>query len=723
MPSIDTYGSLAGDRGDPQSEAINKALDENLNRQRTIQEEKARQQAIQDAQSGQPEKMTAQEKFEAKKAQKEAEKVDKETAKQQKKQTSVKDLYDVGIERIRALGYTIRLAPDGTHAQHHILKPQAPPEVKGITYPELFQPLQPIPADGNDLKTIQKDFQEQPGRTEPWQGLADFWEPLYRPTHAATDLANYTTRLLAQQADTSLFSENDPISYNQTFDPDAALTQRGIHNNPEVWVPATNWFSPELRKVEFKDIFGVFPDAERELLQIIIGRMGVGPQDTLPLGWTKPLKHTFRSAAVVLGGAGIGKSTLFKDGLVKAISKGGFRSATFRDTDARFGLGKVCRADLAYKDDTTVPTLKAFMGSEITKQMITGGTIETEEKFENSAKTATKPIFILIANKWDPKGQYDLDDGIIDRIKVLNIFSPDEIKMIEQGAEVRGFEGRTELSKRSPSLLPETHIAWLCEETNVSVEALFLWALRLATDKFWDLIKDKNKMSSSIAHEPNKLMIEVRRQTTRCRIRFKPDLTESIVRAMFISSALRHDTTKPKAKPWTMPELTKAETLVKGLNDLYWVFTDSSCYHLRDAMKLAWESADREPSHYWTAFKELNVNAVRRSVATFNNGYNLDQKSLNSVFIEVLEKLELRDGFKNRISLEHWAAAWQTVRVQEQAIKHQAEQLLEVLTEDEKTRLRNKKVAPTDEWVKSPDYSPELASEQAPDPRKGSSPA
>jgi hypothetical protein len=78
-------------------------------------------------------------------------------------------------------------------------------------------------------------------------------------------------------------------------------------------------------------------------------------------------------AAVVVGkDAGLGKSTIF-NGMTAAFSKCGFATHTFKSTEDRFGLKAAALADIAYKDDTAMKSLKQFLAAEETKILITNG--------------------------------------------------------------------------------------------------------------------------------------------------------------------------------------------------------------------------------------------------------------------------------------------------------------------------------------------------------------
>jgi len=61
--------------------------------------------------------------------------------------------------------------------------------------------------------------------------------------------------------------------------------------------------------------------------------------------------------------------------MTAAFSKCGFVTHTFKSTEDRFGLKTAAMSDIAYKDDTSLSSLKKFLGSEETKILITNGLI------------------------------------------------------------------------------------------------------------------------------------------------------------------------------------------------------------------------------------------------------------------------------------------------------------------------------------------------------------
>ena len=403
----------------------------------------------------------------------------------------VSELYNAGIALLKSRGFTVELDETGDHINHRILKPAPPPMVKGIKYPHSFNPLQDISTD-LDFEAIEACF--HPDICE--EAVREFWTPMFRPKAGDSDLLSFTERLLKMKRVNQAKNIHQTLDYGQTFDPAGVLGGDPVFN-PRIWVPDKNWFDPALRKVTFADVFTIFPEAEQEMLRLILGRIGVGRSNHLPPGRTEPVDHTARMAGVIVGkDAGLGKSTLF-NGLTAALQRCGFVTHTFKSTEDRFGLKAAALSDVAYKDDTSLASLKKFLAAEETKILITNGLFQVEEKFQNAEQIWPKTVILVNSNDWNSKFAYDLDPGIIDRIKIISTYREYEV------AKNREYLEGT-ISEGSPDLRPRAHIPYLAEKIGVSQEALYLWCLRLATDRFWNIITDVRDPSI------NRLQVEVR---------------------------------------------------------------------------------------------------------------------------------------------------------------------------------------------------------------------
>ena len=612
-----------------------------------------------------------------------------EKDKKGKEPTNLSELYNKGIEHLKTFNFTIELDESGDHVKHRILRPAPPQAVNGVTYPASFNPLQEI-SSIEDFTRVERAFES--AETE----VRDFWTPLFRPKGGETDLGNFAERLLKMKRIQQNINIHDTLDFGHTFDPDGALTGNQAVRSPRVWVPARAWFDEKLHQVTLADVFTIFPEAEREMLKMIIGRVGVGRSNHLPPNFLEPIDHTARMAAVIVGkDAGLGKSTIF-NGMTAAFSKCGFLTHTFKSTEDRFGLKQAALADIAYKDDTAMKSLRAFLSAEETKILITNGLFQTEEKFQNSEQIWPKCVMLVNSNDWDPHFSYDLDPGIIDRIKILSTYREYEVKQNRLKLEGSPSDG-------TPDLRPRAHIPFLAAKLGVSADALYLWCLRLATDRFYQIISD------TVDPTINRLQYEVRYWTTRQRIRFKADTSQALVNAMSIASAIRTDKDE-----YHMPELTP-EVLRRHLRDLQFLGLDKSGKKLMDNMKADWEEQGRPGTHYYQGFREIRWESVQLAIdAASDDGFN-GRKTPAEAIKNIMSKLVMRDGFQISTGISYVIEDWSNTRFALGDIRETADRLRSTLSTTQRDRLCDQSIVVSGDWINHPDYSPDRAEHFRPD--------
>lgn len=603
--------------------------------------------------------------------------------------TNMSELYSKGIDHLKTFNFTVELDEAGDHIRHRILRPAPPQPIDGITYPASFQPLQDV-SSLEDFQRIERAFESADSE------VRDFWTPLFRPKAGETDLGNFAERLLKMKRIQQNISIHEVLDYGHTFDPDGALTGNQAVRSPRVWVPARSWFDPALQKVSLKDVFTIFPEAECEMLKMIIGRVGVGRSNHRPPNFLEPVDHTARMAAVIVGkDAGLGKSTIF-NGMTAAFSKCGFLTHTFKSTEDRFGLKAAAMADIAYKDDTAMKSLKGFLSAEETKILITNGLFQTEEKFQNAEQIWPKCVMLVNSNDWDAHFAYDLDPGIIDRIKILSTYREYEVRQNREKLDGTASEG-------TPDLRPRAHIPFLANKLGVSADALYLWCLRLATDRFYEIITDTEDPTV------NRLQFEVRYWTTRQRIRFKADTSQALVNAMAMAAAIRNND-----KQYLMPELTP-DVLARHLKDLQFLGLDKSGKKLMSVMKADWEEQGRPGTHFYQGLREIRWESVQLAIDAHVNGAHYGGKTPAEGIKEIMGKLVMRDGFKISTGISYVVEDWNHARHGIGEIQETADRLRSTLTEAQRDRFCDRTIQASMDWILDPDYSPDRAEELRPD--------
>lgn len=607
-----------------------------------------------------------------------------EKKKKKKGDFSFTALYEEGIKILGTCGITAKLQQGAPFCNHNLYIDKVPSPIRGLKYPTHFRPLQPI-RDITGLKRIEAAF----SLTDP--DIQEFWEPLYRPNKDNSDLLRLTDRMIWLKSLQEQEELHKPLEYLHTFDPDGKLKiSNRVSRSPMSWVPERSWFDAEVQKLKFSDIFTLFPEAETELLKLIIGRIGVGRSNHFPENGNTPISHTSRMAAVIVGqDAGLGKSTLFNI-FTSALSKVGMTTGTFRSVRERFGLKAGALSDVMYKDDTADDTLREFLRSEETKIMISGGLLTTEEKFERSEAIWPKCVIILNSNKWDATLSYSLDPGIQSRIKILST---------KRAVEIVGpdYDYR-----------PHYHLRELADSINVDIECLMLWCLRLGTDAFWNLIAPENNLSSE-----NKLELEVKRLTSKLRYRFKSDAIISLINAMALSTAIVEGS-------WELLPEFNMRLFYRLCKNFYFVATDPSCLELMNAIKRDWKEEGETVSHPYQGFRDISLETIKSAMVWFEQNVLcraetavMSHSNGADIVKKFMEHIYLRDGYKLAQGIAYLVEAWNSSRYHYLSFSPKAESFRKSLDEWSASRLKefqDGKISESDDtWMDNHLYSPDNA--------------
>jgi len=191
----------------------------------------------------------------------------KEDKKSEKAPIRVSELYNAGIALLKARGYTVELTEGGDHVNHRVLKPTTPQtaKLKGIVCPHSFNPLQDI-SDDLDFSAIEDVFLDGSCSAD----VRQFWEPFFSPKAGDSPLQSWTERRLRMLKINSTKNIHQTLDYGHTFDPAGRWGGETVLS-PRIWVPDRGWFDPILHRVNFADIFTIFPEAELEMLKLILG--------------------------------------------------------------------------------------------------------------------------------------------------------------------------------------------------------------------------------------------------------------------------------------------------------------------------------------------------------------------------------------------------------------------------------------------------------------------
>ena len=603
--------------------------------------------------------------------------------------SAYEDQNDNGTEEERKIGTSLSMVKEG----YEILKRnlyivenldgklrfrtmKEPKTIPGIEYPKRFRPYQPVHTI-EDLYEIRDIFRRCADKE-----VYKFWSPIWsahKGTEPLFQMSEYLDSLKIED-------ETQVLEYGQTIDPMGR--ESGICSyTPTTYVPDHEWFPDRLREeLTFGDIFTIFPEAELEILKLMIGRIAVGRSGHKPPNSDKIIEHTCRMLAVIVGkDPGLGKSTLFDKYLKRTFLLLGYKVSTFSELGERFGGLEIAMTDLCLKDDCVDDSLKKLLKSEDAKILTTNGSYPVEVKFGPKLQVRPKCVIIVNSNNWDPMLSYVLDSGTIDRVKLLGTYLFSELNM-----KLEKVEGA---SKGTPSLQPMYHIPFLAEKYGVSTECIMAWGIRLAADRFYEVI---NIRENEEGRPINMLEWQVKYWSSRLRYQFQVHIEQAILTAMFVCRAIRNS----DRGSFFVPELTP-RLFIEYLEDLYFICIDPSGNSLFPIFKDDWDRSGRSSKHFYTGIRQLRY----ESISLVLQQYATRPGKIKDMF----GMLQLRSGVSLGSGQAYIVDNWQNTRIQQDIIFKQAEYFIEKIPTEDKNRILDRQAVVDDYWLKLPDYSPDRA--------------
>lgn len=355
----------------------------------------------------------------------------------------------------------------GEPSHHIIYKLGKPPAIPGINYPDSFKVWNRLPV--REWSTLEDRVCEL--LAEYLEGLEEesrgrfykFWSGFLTPSVRNQDFENFSERLVREKAED--FKSGKPTETGIMVFPEDYSTQK-----PMKWVPKREWFDPQIQALRLKDLIGLFPGPELEVFQLILGRILVGPGESVN-GYGQEVTHRARLCGVLKGSPGIGKTYLMTT-VSHTLAKLGYRTATMKNLATAFGWETVAQADLSYQDDSTVKGFKGFCASAEAKSVISNQILEVQKKGKNHIDVRSQTVIVLNLNDFDPRTLWDADSGMKDRVAILSCLTPVEL---EKTREVAGLT----LNRK-----PFDIFTSLAKQMGVSEESLMAWVFVQAAEYF-----------------------------------------------------------------------------------------------------------------------------------------------------------------------------------------------------------------------------------------------
>ena len=604
------------------------------------------------------------------------------------------DLYQDGLDFINSPDSPVFVKFDlinGNFLNHSIYIKDKPQSINGVSYTKThhgwknFRPLRRLNS-GKDLKKLKEviwsiNLSHNPYINEKFQ---TFWIDLTAPNHP-----KITSKQLYFYVQTQILIEKDNLRHARKAPRHRQHSFDNSSPNPLSWIPCREAFSPAIQKLTLAHIFPLFPPAELGLFELWLGRVGVGPANTIPDGKEEEIFHTARTGIVILGKeAGLGKSYQLNK-LRDAMQKVGMTMESIRSTNDRFDTARFLTADIAFKDDTSRKSLSELVSSDNTKIMISNDELVSEQKYRDAVPVFATCAFCINANEIDMNTIYELDPGIVDRVRILNTKGRDRLKRALP-------ELYPDPNRRPPTLEPAVYLPWLAESIDCDVEALMLWALRLGTDKFWSYVKDGD-------------MVNLREKThalaNRCEERFLPNLRLTLMKAFLVSMLFTHQNLTH------IPELN-IRMLEKSLYS--YVKLQGGRVNLSKPLKADWEADKRNPLNPWQAFRDIYLPSVKEAAqhlqVTMTHNVHQPMK-INEIVNESLAYIYTRNGQKANGGYTYLKEAWDQARQQFDTLSALVTKIKQTLTKEQLDYLHDDTI-PLDnllDWTNNDSYSPDIA--------------
>ena len=208
---------------------------------------------------------------------------------------------------------------------------------------------------------------------------------------------------------------------------DKEITFRSITGMSECEkvIPMAGWFSPKLQTLDARKLLSIFPDAEAEILMLIIGRALVGASGTKTREGL--IQHTARAYGIMVDQqGGLGKSTLM-DYVRSVMTKLGFSVVAMNINMSKYGWATIAKSDLALIDDLENNKLKDIITSAQIKSLVTNGSIRVEEKCIAACEIRGVTTVLGATNTTDPRHFFEMDGGGMSRLNQLQAKSISEL--------------------------------------------------------------------------------------------------------------------------------------------------------------------------------------------------------------------------------------------------------------------------------------------------------
>jgi hypothetical protein len=575
-------------------------------------------------------------------------------------------------------GYYLRFNYDAKLTGYHSLYEEHNPakdpmSPKSVKFPDWFQFL--VPASEIRLETAQETILDEDVLHEMSADEQEFATPLfvYR-SGRSSDITDHVLGVENLKAMRHKKLGGGHYQLGIAYSPATMQGKKDAVRETYAYIPEKEWFSEELQGLHFEEIVRIFPNAEAQMMKLIIGRACVGRTGAVHPGTRKVIEHGFRKAGVVIGEPGVGK-TITLNGILNAMKYVGYDVSSMGDFGSRFNQGSVVTSHLAYNDDLTLDSLERMLKAHSFKSVVTGGTEKIENKGTDAIEVVSNTVILANCNEWKPEITYSLDSGAISRLAPISTYRLFEL---EEMSDTEGHD-----------IHPGSHIKWLCEKHNTDPMSLYLRVLRDCTDFFLSKCgeaEDVHFYSESLLPY---MGIQIHKNSLECFIRFG-----------FLAYAIR----QRKAEGNWLPELTLG-SLAEVLEATRFLMIDKRADNFRNLLKENWNERRRSQWHPYWAQRKLLITSIDKAYEIFNSYKNDKDVALTTE--NVFEVLRLRDGFSMGKKMTHIVRTWEMVKGEKNKIYELAQSIVSKMTDEELEPIYSDATRASVDWIYDPTYDPQ----------------
>ena len=574
-------------------------------------------------------------------------------------------------------GYYLRFNYDAKMTSYHSLYEEHNPgkdpmSPKSVKFPEWFQFL--VPASEIRLETAQETILDEDVLHEISADEQEFAIPLfvYR-SGRSSEITDHVLGVENLKAMRHKKLGGGKYQLGIAYSPATTQGKKDAVRETYAYIPEKEWFSEEIRELDFEDIIRIFPHHEAQMMKLIIGRACVGRTGAIHPGTHELLEHGFRKAGVVIGEPGVGK-TLTLNGILNAMKYVGYDVSAMGDFGSRFNQGNVVTSHLAYNDDLTLDSLERMLKAHSFKSVVTGGCEKVEQKGVDAIEVVANTVVLANCNEWAPSMIYGLDSGAVSRLAPISTY--------------RLFELEEMSEKEGHDVHPGSHIDWLCEKHDTDSTSLFLQVLRDCTDFFLQKCSEGTDVHFYSEQLMPYLRIQLHKNALECFIRFG-----------FLAYAIRQRNLKGD---W-LPELT-LNSMADLISHIRFLMIDKRADSFRTALKADWENNHRPDSHPYWAQRKLLITSVDKSHEIFNT-YKAD-RDVSIATEHAFEVLRLRDGFSISKKMSYIVRTWESVKGEKSKIYRLGKQIIDQIPAEDQEVLFDTDLRTDSAWIYDPSYDP-----------------